>query len=209
MGLEQVQLRPGLYIGDTADGTGLDNMVAELVSNALIEAPACDRVAVTLHDGKVVGVRDNGPGMSVDVETEWGVPIAELLVTQLYAEARRLPRTRKPRDLPGCGPAVVNALSEDFTVRIWRGGLEYAMRFYLGAFLHRLTCTGAAGNVKGLPRRGTEIAFVPSQRFFAATDYDFERLEQRLRTFESVKCGTTITLTDRRGGAAKTVTIAV
>jgi len=209
MGLEQVQLRPGMYIGDTADGTGLDNMVAELVGNALAEAPVCDRIAVTLHDDQVVSVRDNGAGLPVDTESEWGVPIAELAVTQLYAETRRLARSRKSRDLPGCGPAVVNALSEDFTVRIWRGGLEYAMRFYLGAFLHRLTCTGAAGNVKGLPRRGTEIVFKPSGRFFAATAYDFARLEKRLRTFEAIKCGTTITLTDRRGGGAKSVAIEV
>ena len=197
-----------MYIGDTADGTGLDNMVAELVGSALAEAPGCDRIAVTLHDGNVVSVRDNGPGMSVDVETEWGVPIAELAVTQLHAPGR-FGHFDKPEIPYGVGLAVVNALAEDFTVRIWRGGLEYAMRFYLGAFLHRLTCTGAAGNVKDLPRRGTEIAFVPSQRFFIATEYDFARLEQRLRTFESVKCGATITLTDRRRGAAKTVTIGV
>ena len=208
MGLEQIQLRPGMYIGDTADGTGLDNMVAEVVGNALAEAPLCDRIAVTLHDANVVSVRDNGPGMSVDVETEWDVPIAELAVTQLHAGGR-FARFDKSKLLYGVGLAVVNALSEDFTVRIWRGGLEYAMRFYLGAFLHRLTCTGAAGNVKGLPRRGTEIAFVPSQRFFAATDYDFARLERRLRAFEAIKCGTTITLTDRRGGGAKVVTIGV
>ena len=208
MGLEQVQLRPGMYIGDTENGTGLNNMVAELVGNALAEAPVCDRITVTLHDDHVVSVCDNGPGLPVDTESEWGVPIAELAVTQIYA-AGRFAHFDRPKILYGVGLAVVNALSEDFTVRIWRGGLEYAMRFYLGAFLHRLTCTGAAGNVKNLPRRGTEITFVPSQRFFAATTYDFARLERRLRTFESVNCGATITLTDRRGGTAKVATIAV
>ena len=208
MGLEKVQLRPGMYIGDTTDGTGLDNMVAELVGSALVEAPGCDRIAVTLHDGNVVSVCDNGPGLPVDTEAEWGVPIAELAVTQLPAGGR-FAHFDGPKLLYGVGLAVVNALAEDFTVRIWRGGLEYAMRFYLGTFLHRLTCTGAAGNVKNLPRRGTEIAFVPSQRFFTATTYDFARLEQRLRTFEAIKCGATITLTDRRGGAEKTVTIGV
>jgi DNA gyrase subunit B len=206
MGLEQVQLRPGMYIGNTEDGSGLDNMVAELVSNALAEAPACDRIAVTLGDA--VTVRDNGPGLPTSADEEWDVAIAELLFTQLLASAR-FTKFDNPSLLMGVGHAVVNALSDEMRVRIWRGGLEYAMSFHQGEFQQRLHCTGAAGNVKGLPRRGTEIAFVPSPRFFATTFYDFERLEQRLREFASSKCGATVTLTDRRCGAPKMVTFGV
>jgi DNA gyrase subunit B len=208
MGLEQIQLRPAKYIGDIADGTGLNNMVAELVANALAEAPVCDRVAVSLHDGDVVSVCDNGAGLPVETDPEWEVPLAELLVTQFTALARYDAARHRADELAGVGLPVVNALSEEFAVRIWRGSLEYAMRFYLGAFVHRLQCTGAAGNAKGLPRRGTEIAFMPSPRFFADTAYDFDRLEKRLRVFEQVHCGVTIILTDRREGASRDVTIA-
>lgn len=206
MGLEQVQLRPGMYIGDCADGTGLDNMVAELVASAMAEAPPCNAITVTLHDSDVVAVRDNGAGLPVDTDPEWDVPFAELLVTQLSAAARFDAGRNKFADLGSAGLPVVNALSEEFVVRIWRGSLEYAMRFYLGAFVHRLQCTGAAGNHKGLPRRGTEIAFVPSPRYFASTTYDFDRMERRLRAFEFFQCGVTITLTDRRSDQAREVT---
>lgn len=209
MGLEQVQRRPGLYIGDTADGTGLDTMVAELVGNALIEAPPCNRVEVNLYDGGVVAVCDNGPGLVVDEDAEWNVPTAELLVTQLHAAGKFGSHHDLPRVLYGVGLAVVNALSEEFVVRIWRGGLEYAMRFYLGTFIHRLQCTGAAGNYKGLPRHGTEIAFIASPRFFNPVTYEFARLHRRLCEFQSLKCGATLTLSDRRAGAGKTATIAV
>ena len=208
MGLEQVQLRPGMYIGNCADGTGLDNMVAELVASAMAEAPPCNTIAVDLHDGDVAAVRDNGAGLPVDTDPEWDVPLAELLATQIHASARFNARRHKPDELGGAGLAVVNALSEEFAVRIWRGSLEYAMRFYLGAFVHRLQCTGAAGNYKNLPRRGTEIAFVPSPRYFASTTYDFDRLERRLRAFEFFQCGVTITLTDRRQGGSQSISIA-
>jgi DNA gyrase subunit B len=208
MGLEQIQLRPGMYVGNTADGTGLDNMVAELVANAMAEAPPCDRIDVSLYDGDVVAVRDNGAGMPVETDPEWDVPLAELLVTQLGGAADFKVHPNRSEDLIGVGLPVVNALSEEFAVRIWRGSLEYAMRFYLGAFVHRLQCTGAAGNYKGLPRRGTEIAFIPSPRFFTSTTYDFARLEQRLRKFEFFQCGIAITLTDKRGGQTREATFA-
>lgn len=200
MGLEQIQLRPDMYIGNTGDGSGLDNMVAELVSNALAEAPLCDRIEVSLHNGDVVSVRDNGPGLSIDTDPEWEVPVAELIATQVHGGGR-FDTIDRPKMLYGGGLAVVNALSEEFAVRIWRGSLEYAMRFYLGTFIHRLQCTGAAGNYKGLPRRGTEISFIPSPRFFASTIYDFERLEQRLRTFSGLNCGARLILTDHRAGS--------
>jgi DNA gyrase subunit B len=205
MGLEQVQLRPGMYVGNTSDGTGLDNLVAEVVANAMAEAPPCSRIDVTLYDGDVVAVRDNGAGMPIDTDPEWDVPLAELLVTQLGSGADFKVHPHRSEDLVGVGLPVVNALAEEFAVRIWRGSLEYAMRFYLGAFVHRLQCTGAAGNYKGLPRRGTEIAFIPSPRFFATTRYDFERLEERLRKFEFFQCGVTITLADKRGGGKREV----
>jgi DNA gyrase subunit B len=202
MGLEQVQLRPGMYIGNCADGTGLDNMVVEVVAEALTGAPPCERVTVTLHDDGLVSVCDNGAGLPVATDDDWGVPIAELLVTQLGAAALRPGRMPERFGFP-----VVNALSEEFTVRIWRGGLEYAMRFYCGAFVHRLTCTGAAGTVRGLPRRGTEVALRPSPRFFSSTEYDFDRLVQCLSEFELTTCGAVIVLADRRGGATRQTTI--
>jgi DNA gyrase subunit B len=194
-----------MYVGDTADGTGLDNLVAEVVANAMAEAPPCNQIVVTLHDGNVVSVRDNGAGMPVDTDAEWDVPLAELAVTQLGSPAERKIHPHRPEDLTGFGLPVVNALSEEFAVRIWRGSLEYTMRFYLGSFVHRLQCTGAAGNYRGLPRRGTEIAFIPSGRFFATTAYDFDRLRKRLTAFEFFQCGVTITLSDRRAGATTDV----
>jgi DNA gyrase subunit B len=210
--LDAVRKRPGMYIGDTADGTGLHNMLYEVVDNAINEALAghCEHIDVTLNAGGSVTVRDNGRGIPLDTHPDDGVSAAEIIMTRLQGSGKVAPTAPKMlRARHGVGVAVVNALSDVLELRIWRGGKENFMRFRLGNPEAPLAVVGDAGLPDGKPRRGTEITFCPWSKIFTKTEFDFATIERHLRELTFLNCGVTIALADRRGIANKEVVLRV